>query len=129
MSRANEIVYAFVGDAVAKDRSGDKKSDLTFGDRIRFALLSYLELLVNFASIYYLMPAEWFRDSLETYREALYFSGATITTIGYGDFAPQHWIPQLLSIYEVLCGFSLLIVGFTVYVSSKTREHSGNKDE
>ena len=120
LSRANEIMYAFLGDAIAKLNSTEDRSDLGFGDRIRLALWSYLELVVNFASIYYLMPAEWFGNSLETYREALFFSGVTITTLGYGDIVPQFWIPQLLSVYEVFCGFSLLIVSFTVYVSRGT---------
>ena len=117
MSRANEIMYAFLGDAIAKVNREDDRSDLRYGDRIGFAFWSYLELVVNFASIYYLMPEKWFDKSLETYREALYFSGVTITTLGYGDFAAQYWMPRLLSVYEVFCGFSLLIVSFTVYVS------------
>ena len=120
MSRANEIMYAFLGDAIAKVNREDDRSNLKFGDRIGLAFWSYMELVVNFASIYYLMPERWFDKSLETYSEALYFSGVTITTLGYGDFAAQYWIPRLLSVYEVFCGFSLLIVSFTVYVSRGT---------
>ena len=122
ISRANEIIYAFLDDAIAKVKFEDNTSDLGFGDRIRLALWSYLELVVNFANVYYLMPEDWFDESLETYGQALYFSGVTITTLGYGDYAPKCWIPQLLSVYEVFCGFSLLIVSFTVYVSRGTSE-------
>ena len=81
----------------------------------------YLELAVNFATVYCLIPARWFDKSLERCREALHISGVTITTLGYGDFAPKCLLPQILSVYEVFCGFSLLIVSFTVYVSCGTR--------
>lgn len=122
ISRANEIFYAFIGDAITKVKFKNNRSDLRFGDRIRLALWSYLELVVNFASLYYVMPADWFKESLENYWQALYFSGVTITTLGYGDYAPKCWVSQLLSVYEVFCGFSLLIVSFTVYVSRGTSE-------
>ena len=125
ISRANEIFYAFLGDAIAKVKIKNDRSDLGCGDRIRLALWSYLELVVNFASVYYVMPADWFNKSLETYWQALYFSGVTITTLGFGDFAPKCWVPQLLSVYEVFCGFSLLIVSFTVYVSRGTSPNRG----
>ena len=122
ISRANEIIYAFLGDAIARLNGKKAKSNLKYGDRIRLALSSYLELVVNFASVYYVMPADWFNKSLDTYWQALYFSGVTITTLGYGDFSPKYWIAQVLSVYEVFCGFSLLIVSFTVYVSGGISE-------
>ncbi|SGY88064.1 Putative uncharacterized protein [Moritella viscosa] len=28
----------------------------------------------------------------------LYFSGVTITTLGYGNISPIHWFPQFLSV-------------------------------
>ena len=122
ISRANEIIYAFLRDAIDKVNAKDPRSDLGYGERIGLALRSYLELVVNFATVYYLMPAHWFDKPLETYPEALYYSGVTITTLGYGDFAPTWLLPQVLSVYEVFCGFSLLIVSFTVYVSRGTSE-------
>ena len=128
ISRANEIMYAFVGDAIARVNDIEAGSDLTYGDRIRLALSSYLELVVNFASVYYVMPADWFNKSLETYWQALYFSGVTITTLGYGDFSPKFGIAQFLSVYEVFCGFALLIVSITAYVSGGTSETSRGKN-
>ena len=117
ISRANEIIYAFLRDAIDKVNGKESSSNLSYGERIGLALRSYLELVVNFATVYYLMPAHWFDKPLETFPQALYFSGVTITTLGYGDFAPECWIAQFVSVYEVFCGFSLLIVSFTVYVS------------
>ncbi|MCA9036159.1 MAG: two pore domain potassium channel family protein [Planctomycetaceae bacterium] len=42
----------------------------------------------------------------------LYFSVATLTTIGYGDFHPSatSWFCQTLMIFEVACGSFLLLV-------------------
>ena len=114
-SRPNEIFYAFYRDAI--DKVDDKRpfSNLKFGERIKLALKSYLELILNFATMYYLFPAAWFKQEFDFYFQALYFSGVTITTLGYGDIAPVCIVPQLLTVYEVLCGFILLIVSFAIY--------------
>ena len=114
-SRANEIFFAFSRDAVDKVKGNPSSSDLQFSERISLALRSYLELIINFATMYYMLPSTWFDHKFDSYLEAIYFSGITITTLGYGDIAPEHAIPQLLSVYEVLCGFILLIVSFTIY--------------
>jgi voltage-gated potassium channel len=115
LSRCNEIFAAFLHDAYDKVEHLKPESDLTFSDRIRLALHSYLELLSNFAIIYFLLPNKWFSAPLGNMIEALYFSGVTITTLGYGDVHPTKWLPQLLVVYEVFCGFILLIVSFAIY--------------
>ena len=114
-SRPNEIFFAFLRDAVAKVNGERPKSDLSIADRITLALKSYVELILNFANMYYIFPVSWFDDKFDSYWHALYFSGVTITTLGYGDIAPVFWIPRLLTVYEVLCGFILLIVSFAIY--------------
>ena len=114
-SRSNEIFYAFIKDALDKVSHKASHSELTFSERIRLALNSYLELVINFGLIFYLLPCEWFNKQLESMVDALYFSGVTITTLGYGDFSPAHFVPQFLVVYEVFCGFILLIVSFAIY--------------
>lgn len=42
------------------------------------------------------------------FTEALYFSGATFTTLGYGDLTPVDWPWQLLAIAESLSGFLVM---------------------
>jgi len=121
-SRANEVFYSFLKDAVEKVNNKERKSTLAYGDRIHLALKSYVELLINFAVIYYLLPKEYFDGQIKTIFDAIYFSGVTITTLGYGDISPKHVFPQLLSVYEVLCGFSLVIVSFTVYVGKSMEQ-------
>jgi hypothetical protein len=54
--------------------------------------------------------------------QAIYYSGVTITTLGYGEITPCHFISQLMAIFEVNNGFSLIVVSFTVYVSRSISE-------
>jgi voltage-gated potassium channel len=120
ISRANEVFIAFLNDAFDKmDISVESKSDLTPKQRIKLSLKSYIELVINFSLIYSLLPREYWKqcDGPKWIVEAIYFSGITITTTGYGDIAPCHWYPQILSIYEVFCGTILLVVCFAIYAS------------
>lgn len=119
-SRCSEIFWAFLKDAFDKmDQSKEPSSRLTPQERIQLSLKSYLELVINFSILYLLLPssaAVW-RNGVcpENIADALYFSGVTITTLGYGDISPEHWWPQFLTVYEVFCGFILLIVCFAIY--------------
>lgn len=119
-SRCCEIFWAFLKDAFDKmDKGKEPNSKLTPQDRIQLSLKSYLELVINFSILYLLLPptgAVWRNCSFpESIADALYFSGVTITTLGYGDISPAHWWPQFLTVYEVFCGFILLIVCFAIY--------------
>ncbi|MEH6458224.1 MAG: potassium channel family protein [Cocleimonas sp.] len=119
LSRCNEIFWAFLKDAFDKmDDLNVSNSTLSPSERIKLSLKSYLELIINFSILYMLLPKScevWGSRAPENIAEALYFSGVTITTLGYGDISPRHWWPQLLSVYEVFCGFILLIVCFAIY--------------
>ncbi|KPM74937.1 MULTISPECIES: potassium channel family protein [unclassified Pseudoalteromonas] len=120
LSRCNEIFWAFLKDAFDKmDKDKESDSNLSPSDRIKLSLKSYLELIVNFAVLFLLLPQTekvWNSGNAPSnIAEALYFSGVTITTLGYGDISPSHWWPQFLTVYEVFCGFILLIVCFAIY--------------
>ena len=117
LSRCNEIFAAFLFDAL--DKANDNSiqgSDLTSRDRIVLSLKSYIELIINFSIVYLVLPASCFKEyAPKSILEALYFSGVTITTLGYGEIRPVHWFPQLLAVYEVFCGFILIVVCFAIY--------------
>lgn len=119
LSRAIEITKAFLGDAIDKLNGDLPNSDLKYGERLKLALTSYIELIINFGTLYFLMPVCFFKDfhKFNSVLEAIYFSGVTITTIGYGDISPSIWFIQLLTVFEVLSGFSLIVVCFTIYSS------------
>ncbi|MDH4943823.1 potassium channel family protein [Sulfurimonas sp. C5] len=126
MSRNNEIFIAFLNDAFDKLNNSINNTSLSISDRITLSLKSYLELIINFAIIYFLLPMEFWKDcnSPNNIESSIYFSGVTITTLGYGDISPSHWFPQFLTVYEVFCGFILLIVCFTIYTNMNSHKCS-----
>jgi voltage-gated potassium channel len=138
MSRNNEIFWAFLKDAFDKmedekiDKSENEEisyppSKLTPKDRIVLSLKSYLELVLNFSIVYSLIDKSlWKSDLPLSVTDFVYYSGVTITTTGYGDITPKHWLPQLLSVYEVFCGVILLVVCFAIYAGRlKNKELTG----
>ncbi|HEX8695035.1 MAG TPA: potassium channel family protein [Longimicrobium sp.] len=133
VSRIVEIFSAFVRDALDKFEPGEPRSSLGFRKRIELAFFSYMEVINDFALIYLLLPRCMFRNCYEFANvvEAVYYSGVTIATIGYGDISPKHWFPQLLTLFEVFCGPVLLLVAFTVYTSEglAQAQRSRNRDE
>jgi len=84
-----------------------------------------------FAFVYYASSAicaTWvfcdnaFKNVILNIGDAIYFSGVTITTLGYGDIAPNILLSKFLVVFEVLSGFTLIIVSFTIYVSRAMKE-------
>lgn len=92
--------------------------DIKNADRLILSFRSYFELIINFAIIYSLVNGIHWGEGKPSLNiiDALYFSGVTITTLGYGDISPEHWFSQFLAVFEVLCGFSLIVVCFAVYL-------------
>lgn len=136
-SRVNEVFIAFLNDAYSKiDSKKKSQSTLSYSTRIKLALKSYLELILDYGLIYYVISrfkvsidthpigGDKFVNSIKTIIDAIYFSGVTITTTGYGDILIDSWF-KLFSVYEVLNGMLLLVVAFTVYISKA----SGEKNE
>lgn len=150
LSRCSEIYAAFLRDALDKVSGKESKGrgkwwprplvkmkNMTFShqwisrrvkgsslqnhDRLALSFRSYFELIVNFAILYLLTPATFWKDckNPEGIWESGYFSGVTITTLGYGDITPVHWFPQFLTVFEVLCGFALIVVCFAVYLQKE----------
>jgi len=124
MSRNNEIFWAFLKDAFDKmdshstttNQEKQPPSNLMPKDRIILSLKSYLELVFNFSIVYALTDNTfWKCDSPLSIADFIYYSGVTITTTGYGDITPKHYLPQLLAVYEVFCGVILLVVCFAIY--------------
>jgi hypothetical protein len=102
-----------------KDKINGEK--LKNHDRLILSFRSYFELIINFSIIYFLLPSIYWKeqDSSLDIIEATYFSGVTITTLGYGDISPILWFSQFLSVFEVLCGFTLIVVCLAVYLKDE----------
>ena len=122
-SRGFEIFKAFIDDAVEKLNGKPSTSDLSYGDRLQLAFNSYIEIMVGFGVMYYMLPSSFFKSgaivpfNFENIVEAIYFSGITMTTVGYGDISPANPITQILVVFQVFCGLTLALVSFTVYTS------------
>lgn len=119
ISRCNEVFYAFYRDAFEKlDKRSTPSSTLEWSTRVRLALNSYAELILNFAVLYAMIPASMWQCGSQrptSFTDLLSYSALTITTSGGGGFAAKYWLPQFLTVYEVLCGLILLVVSFTIY--------------
>lgn len=122
-SRVNEVFIAFVKDATSHLRKEEHSSSLKYHERIPLAMKSYIELIVLYGVIaftlhffYGVMSCGSGVCTLNVW-QSIYYSGVTITTLGYGEITPTSWSSQMLAIYEVINGFSLIVVSFAVYVS------------
>lgn len=120
-SRAFEVFKAFLDDAVEKLNHVPSSSALGYGDRLRLAFNSYIELLIGMGVLYYILPSSLFKGGehviFTNILQAIYFSGVTMTTVGYGDITPAHMLTQGLVIFQVFCGLTLALVSFTVYTT------------
>jgi voltage-gated potassium channel len=139
ISRCLEIFYAFYRDSISQLKSIKNSSDLKYFERIKLAMTSYAELIINYAIIYYVYAQFLVANDIQIDEfkisniiDSIYYSIVTITTLGYGDLHPMsgsYSIPiQILSVAEVINGFILIIVSFTIYVSKSIDNKESEKD-
>jgi ion channel len=78
-------------------------------------------ILVGFALIYYPRMPESFivseQASSSAWAASLYFSGTTLTTLGYGDISPRTMGMRFLSLVESGSGFALISLAVTYLVA------------
>lgn len=103
-----------------------------------FAFLTFYSLLVIvFAAIYCIVSQHsstlHFRaDNIAralSYSEAIHFSIATLSTVGYGDIVPVSNAVRVLASIEVICGVMLLLFGVSElleYTREHRRDHPGS---
>lgn len=82
----------------------------------------YLLLIPAFGVIYYLNPSFW-KEPL-TVIQSVYFSVVTITTLGYGDIAPQTEPSRVAASLEALLG----IVTIGLFLNAVARQSSEDKE-
>lgn len=122
--RINELVMAFYGDALAKkSESNGSRLPIDTSGRIILLTLAYLEMIAQFAIMYYALQA-WFGGStftrsFQSILDALYFSGMTITTTGYGDFVPNQIGARLAAVYEALIGVVFIALALAAYIGGR----------
>ena len=80
-------------------------------------------LIVGFALIYYPRMPENFSvqpgvDAADSpWMSSLYFSGVTLTTVGYGDIAPRSTGMRLAALFESASGFALISLAITYLIT------------
>lgn len=94
-----------------------------FGEQSVRILLAMTAILIGTASIFYRWVEGW------TWLDSVYFSVITISTVGYGDFAPQTALGKLFTIFYVLCGLGLFVATATAIADSIIARAGRNKDE
>jgi Ion channel len=85
-------------------------------------IIIYLVLLITgFALIYYVrMPAQFVVEPEAASRpwiESIYFSGITLTTVGYGDISPHTTLMRLVALVESASGFALISLTVTYLIT------------
>lgn len=125
LSRGIEVFYAFYRDAFDKLADRPARSNLDGHRRIRLALTSYVEIILNFSMLLALVPADAWHDESgngpRTVTDVLFYSASTITTSGGGGFVPKGVFAQALTVFEIACGLILLVVCFAVYAGGRAR--------
>jgi voltage-gated potassium channel len=138
-SRTVEVFWAFLRDVVHQTKYGNTKtkSSLEPWERIQLALKGSVGLMLGFGILLYFLSermlsalilhlgddagwartvAGWFSGpDTRHILEAVYYSGITITTTAYGDFAPTGIIPHFLALYALSVGIVLIVVCFAIY--------------
>ena len=51
------------------------------------------------------------------YLDALYFSAATITTVGYGDITPRTDVGKLFTVFYIFIGVGIALYGISIIAS------------
>ena len=78
-------------------------------------------LVVGFAFIYYPRMPESFNIQAQAASSpsmaSLYFSGITLTTVGYGDIAPHTTSMRLTALFESASGFALISLAITYLIT------------
>ncbi len=66
-------------------------------------------------------------NRLENYVDSLYFSGVTISTVGYGDILPTTMLSKMFAVLESFCGQMITVVAVGLCFASATESiKSGN---
>jgi Ion channel len=80
-----------------------------------------ITLLVGFAFIYYpRMPSHFVVQATaiaHPWIESFYFSGITLTTLGYGDIAPLTLVMRMIALVEAVSGLALISLSITYLIT------------
>ena len=97
--------------------------------KIAVFLLSVFTLTVIFGTIMYMVESE--KDGFTSIPRSIYWAIVTLTTVGYGDIAPQTVLGQLLASVIMLFGYAIIAVptGLVTADLVKGKSHPAKKSD
>ncbi|MEH8259014.1 hypothetical protein Q7I30_07795 [Aeromonas veronii] len=110
ISRSSEIIYAFVNDVLDEENSAT--TSLTKFDRVKLALNSYVESILNFASLYFLLYKS--KSTL-----SCLFDSIGISTISSVKPVDGDSLVNIAVYGQVITSLVLVVLSLAVYVSRK----------
>lgn len=124
---AGDVFFSVFGHEKLEKKRGmiDITSVHEMREEIISALVKFIGGIISFATIYnglqQVFQGKAFIISHPTpipYFDLLYFSLVTITTVGYGDIQPGHWVSKIFVGSEILfgVGFALLLITMLISV-------------
>jgi voltage-gated potassium channel len=111
-----------------KKRSGRR------GIGISASLIPVLAALVTVAILgaVFVYFAEWHRDNINSYWDAVWYSVVTMTTVGYGDIVPRTVLGRIAGMFVMIAGISvvslLTATISSIFVEQKLMENRGLRD-
>lgn len=125
-SRINDLFIAFFIDAKEKLNEESKHIEGTrYSRKIELAVKSYFSLIIDYSSIYYILNNilsdgnTFFDKYFNSILDSLYFSAATITSLGDSTIEIKNILIKGLSIYEVFFGMVIVIFNIVIYMNVK----------
>ncbi|MFW6015484.1 MAG: hypothetical protein ACOCRK_03540 [bacterium] len=113
-SRSFEIMIAFVRDVID---DGKKRTDIISGERIKLAIYSYFEIIINFSVFYYLLS--YLSDEAKVIKyvfESIGISTFTGVNFSYPNYNLYY---NLFIILQLFTSISLVYFALANYISEK----------
>jgi voltage-gated potassium channel len=88
-----------------------------------FAIVSIVILLFGIGTVAYHNMENW------TYTDSFYFTGVTLTTIGYGDLHPTTNFSKIFTVFFAFCGIGVVLLMITIisqYFYARQKEMQKN---
>jgi hypothetical protein len=110
-SRSIEIIYAFTNDVIKIENSNG--SSLNKYDRVKLALNIYVENILNFSAIYYLLQKEYINIL------GAFFSSVGRSTISNLDLKHSEVLLSFVVYGQVITTLTLVVLSLAIYVGRK----------
>lgn len=93
--------------------------------KISVFMFSILNLVLIIGTLMYVIEGE--ANGFDNIPRSVYWAIVTITTVGYGDIAPQTPLGQLISSLIMIVGYAIIAVPTGIITAEITKEHTERK--